>query len=303
MAWNSFPSLFKRKGGHEKPRRTPERTRVDVGILEGDVVTQFDLVRAAYREIFGDQVQPIATDRFINVSKTKYGSAWLAREIGQNFVDHNPKAPFTLDGVDFKEEKLSDKKIRFSIRGHWRLKDNTGLIGLHSDKPTDKKNAGGNGIGLKQVVLRYLRDFGDTSVQVQGDEWHVSYVFGKAAELNKEVKRKLAERNLSPAGEINNDWLGAKLSRTKSCPYVEYVIETDNSEVIGSLRTLKTEVTVSAENPFLKDADFSNEHGAIKWFPPDKKGKVSDGRLYINGQVFNYQDEPKEGKGGRVPTV
>src|SRR5690348_3064248 len=70
----------------------------DAGIV--GYPTDANLLQYFYRKR-GLDVHPIATDSFLDKSRNEYNAAWLTRELVQNFVDHNPAHPGTLDGVRF----------------------------------------------------------------------------------------------------------------------------------------------------------------------------------------------------------
>lgn len=137
--------------------------------IEG-VVTDQKLLQYFFRER-GIDTHPIATDSFLDKSRDEYNSAWLTRELVQNFVDHNPQAPGTLNGVRFTSEDLPNGGKRFRIEGDWPFTDPTGVLSPHSEKPEDMNTAGGNGIGLKQTAIRFLRDFGVKRFEIDGEGW------------------------------------------------------------------------------------------------------------------------------------
>lgn len=263
----------------------------------GRVLSDQALVRHFFEVYRGAEVHPIATDQFLNKSKDTYGSAWLGRELVQNFVDHNPQAPGTLDGVHVTREVIDKKKglVRFVIRGDWPFRDPSGLMSPHSEKPKDMQTAGGNGIGLKQVAIRLLRDFQTQRFSIQGEGWTVDYHLAKAEDINHEWRERLAGQGQSPMHEVKHDWLLAEDKNTDEKGINTYTIETSDPELIAALDTLD-EMGVSKENPFLQDLDFENKHGALKWLPytPDAK-EPPPSRLFINGQVMDYGKKSKEG--------
>lgn len=278
----------------EIERVKAEHDRVLIGI-EGDVSTEQDRIRwFAQRERLANTV-PVATDAFINRSKNEYSAPWLSREIVQNFIDANREHPGTLDGVTIERKEISDSNgaVRFTITGQWPFEDYTGLISLHSqkDEGVEKKSAGGNGIGLKQTVLRYLRDFGVRRFEVRGDGWDVKYGMLPAERVNASIATavKKAGREDTPEA-MRHDWLVGEVHKTENRSSTSYVIETDNPEVIATLSSLR-DVGAGKENRFLKDPDFENSHGRIKWIPAKEGGQ--QGRLYINGQVMHYESKGK----------
>lgn len=253
--------------------------------IEG-VITDQKLLQYFFKER-GIDAHAIATDSFLDKSRDEYNSAWLTRELVQNFVDHNPQDPGTLNGVRFRVEDARHGVKRFRIEGDWSFEDPTGVLSPHSDKPENMNTAGGNGIGLKQTAIRFLRDFGVQKFQIQGEGWMVDYRLAKAADVNREW---VSLHGQNPAHVVKHDWLLADVQEAPRTGKNAYVIETDNPEVIRALQQLPT-LGVSRENPYLQDMDYQNEHGAIKWLPKSTGLLPTRGRLFINGQVMNYKDK------------
>lgn len=234
------------------------------------------------------EAHPVATDTFLDKSKDEYNAAWLARELVQNFVDHNAEHPGTLDGVTVDRNELEDgQTIQYVITGDWPYEDPTGIISPHSEKPTDINTAGGNGIGLKQAAIRLLRDFEVKRFEIQGENWVASYELAKADEVNRELEQTYARLGQPVSRTMRHDWLVARLNQAERSGSVSYLIETDNPEMIAALDQLQ-DLGVSENNRFLQNPDFVSEHGAIKWLPPEEDGTVPRGRLFINGQVMNF---------------
>lgn len=203
----------------------------------------------------------------------------------QNFVDHNSAHPGTLDGVRFTSEPLKSGGRRFRIEGDWPFVDPTGVLSPHSDKPEGINTAGGNGIGLKQTAIRFLRDFGVTRFEIDGEGWAVNYRLAKAADVNNDWASMPGQ---APQYRVTHDWLLAEISQTKPTGRNAYIIETANEQVIKALEQLPT-LGVSRENPYLQNMDYQNEFGAIKWLPKTEGTEPVRGRLFINGQVMNYK--------------
>lgn len=256
-------------------------------VVNANVLTDKKLLDWYFKTI-GLQVEPITTDRFIEKSKSTYNAAWLAREIIQNFVDHNPHFPGTLDGVEIKTIDIGNGKKRFEITGDWPFKDTTGLTTPHSEKPEGTNTAGGNGIGMKQAALRLFRDFGVSRFSVFGEGWEVNY---KLAEANK-INNKIASYG---PHRLKHDWLLGDIKKSSNKGKCTYIIETGNKEVINAFSSMR-DLGVSKDNSYLKDPDFQNEHGAIKILKCDRfdlfnNKKIETGRLFINGQVMNYKSK------------
>lgn len=263
----------------DKPRSKPE--------IRG-VITDQNLLSWYYREFHDVDVQPVATDKFMERSKKEYNAAWLARELIQNFVDENEEHPYSLDGVDISNETIDQKTgmVRFLLDANWKFEDSTGLTSLHSAKTEKRKTAGGNGIGLKQVALRLLRDFGVENFEVNGENWTVHYRLAKKDEINQQLKTSQYDERLK------HDWLLAEISSSENQGRCSYVIDSNNQEVIQALKELSN-IGVCESNPYLQKPDFKNLKGALKWLSPSEAGDESQGRLFVNGQVMNYKSKGK----------
>ena len=263
------------------------------------VVFDEKLIPFYFRVHEGREVQPVVTDKFLNKSKAQYNTAWLAREIVQNFVDHN-RGPNkgTLNGVSVTSEQLPASEIfphggrRFVISGEWPFEDTTGLTSMHSEKSSEGESAGGNGIGLKQTVLRYIRDFGVQRFEVAGEGWQVDYSLARKDQINARLLSEALKHNAMPTAQVKHDWLVAEIKPGEKTGKTFYSIDTDNAEVIASLEKM-SELGESRDNPWLQNPNFSNDNGTIKWLPLSEKGKEPEGRLFINGQVMNFKQAGK----------
>ncbi len=264
----------------------PNRNEGPKGFL-----TEQKLLRWFYETFRGVDTNPITTDKFLNKSKDQYNSSWLMRELIQNFVDHNPQDRGTLNGVSFTVVP-SGATLRYVLKGNWAFKEPTGVLSPHSEKSEEGESAGGNGIGLKQAAIRLLRDFGVKRFEIRGEGWTAQYRMAKAQEVNAQLQQELAKRGQGPMKELKEDWLLADMTETENTGECAYVLEIENMnyELIEQLQHLM-ELGVSKDNPYLKDPDFENEKGAIKWLPytPER----SHGRLFLNGQVMNYKENGK----------
>jgi hypothetical protein len=240
----------------------------------------------------------ICSADFMKVSANSYPLPWLVRELAQNFVDANPgKNHGTLNGVQIVPEQGEDGKSRFRLIGDWPFPRPEGLIGLHSGKPSGT-HAGGNGIGLKQTVLRFMRDFGVEHFVIEGEKWEVRYELLSADQANA----SLEERRLSEGKKVKHSWLIAHASKSLNTGKNAYVIETKNENVIRALSTFP-ELAVCDENPYLKDPDIKNDKGILKWMPPaDDSENPGSGRLFINGQVMHFGRKLPEEEGYWGPT-
>ncbi|MBI2596184.1 hypothetical protein HYW46_05635 [Candidatus Daviesbacteria bacterium] len=112
-----FSSLKRMFGKGEPPQPPP----VENGRQIEGVATDQKLLQYFYR-LKGVDAHAIATDRFLDKSRDEYNAAWLTRELVQNFVDHNPQHPGTLNGVRFTQEPLQNGGMRVRIEGDWPFK-------------------------------------------------------------------------------------------------------------------------------------------------------------------------------------
>lgn len=251
------------------------------------VTTDPSLIQEFYKLKGENYFHAVATDSFLGKSRNEYNPPWLARELVQNFVDHNPEHPGTLDGVNFTVEELPDGVKRFRIQGDWPFTDPTGILSPHSDKPEGMNTAGGNGIGLKQTAIRLLRDFGVEKFEIEGDGWTTNYRLAKAADINAEWR--VISPQTVPVQPIRHDWLLVEVGESVRRNTNAYIIETKDPVMIKALSEFPS-LGVSLENPFLQNADYESPKGKIKWLTtPDAAPTEPNGRLYINGQVMNFK--------------
>ncbi len=253
--------------------------------IEG-AITDPKLIQFFYK-LKGVDAHPIATDSFLDKSRDQYNAAWLTRELVQNFVDHNPEHPGTLDGVSFTSDELLKGGKRFRIEGNWPFEDPTGVLSPHSQKPEDMNTAGGNGIGLKQSAIRFMRDFGVQRFEIDGEGWSTNYRLAKAEDVNSEWETIPGQ---VPLHKVKHDWLVADIKEAPRTGRNAYVIETSNPEVMKALEQLPS-LGVSSENPYLQNMDYRNKFGAIKWLAKAQESEPKRGRLFINGQVMNYKEK------------
>jgi hypothetical protein len=248
--------------------------------------------QALLQRLFGPNVTAVATDKFINKSKDAYNLPFLAREVTQNWVDHNPKRG-TLDGVQVDvPEHAPPAKSLITISGGWEIDDLTGLTHLHSDKPEEGESAGGNGIGLKQVAIRYLRDFGVSRFDIDGSSrgqgFRVSYRLVKASDANGRLEA------LGVRQKLRHDWLVADLvdAPENAGGGCRYTIETDNREVVESLRQVER-IGVSSSHPLLTNSDYVGSKGSIKWQTAEEFAAKRQTGLFINGQAWSFREDGK----------
>lgn len=272
------------------------RERIDLALANwqvdfettGNTKTDQSLVQWYYKRFrHNAEAHPVATDTFIDKSRSEYNAAWLTRELVQNFVDHNPDHPGTLDGVTLDRQEELNGMVRFSITGNWKFEDPTGVISPHSEKPEGVNTAGGNGIGLKQTAIRLERDFGVKRFEIQGENWKSNYELAKKDQINQRLGQAFRKAGKPQSRSLRHDWLVVELQETVQKDKCAYVIETDNPELINALSQFE-QLGVSEHNEYLRSPDFKNQDGTIKWLHPKHEGQVDRGRLFINGQVMNY---------------
>ena len=227
------------------------------------------------------EVHIVSSGNFMDKSaKGNYNGDWVAREVAQNFIDHNP-APNaqTLNSVKFTENpgKTAISSI-FQVIGPWAFEHNTGLTtGYSADK--GENSAGGNGIGIKQVALLLLRPedaqsqgFGAERFTITGNAWEVSYRYISKEELQKQVP--------VATFKFTTGWLVAEERNAKPSNECIYSIQTSNPELKAALRQMP-DLGVHDNNPYLSNPDYTSEQGSIKWLAENDSG-----RLFLNGQVM-----------------
>ncbi|NQY80147.1 MAG: hypothetical protein HRT47_07535 [Candidatus Caenarcaniphilales bacterium] len=228
-------------------------------------------------------------------SHERYGAEWVAREIVQNFIDHNVgKNKGTLNNVQFTEIKNNDNTSTFIIEGNWPINNSTGLTEDFSDGKADN-SAGGNGIGLKQVALMLMRDvpknnkepqgFGVEEFKIHGNGWVYEYDLVKKQDLKK------ANKNF----DFSSSWLVAHENRARASNTCKYEIKTNNKELIQALREMQ-DMGVHDTNPYLENPSYKSKSNSklkatIKWLEPNQKG-----RFFLNGQVMKtaMSSKPKD---------
>lgn len=254
------------------------------------LVTDIEVIQDFYRSK-GIRVESLGTLDALKTSKDSYPVPWLSRETGQNMSDHNPHDRGTVNGVEFRKEINADGSATISIVGHWNFKDITGAIMSHSDKEHsgDAESAGGNGVGLKQAAIRFVRDLG-VDFEIHGGDssggWIVSYQKILAEDFNRELRISGSE-----SAEIKHDYFVAVLKEAPPTSSCKYVFKTSNTEVIDSLMKIH-EIMVCDHNPYLQKLDFKNEAGAVKWILPEtEQTEPAQGRLFMNGQVYGFKEK------------
>ncbi|MFC1615670.1 hypothetical protein ACFL21_00885 [Patescibacteria group bacterium] len=222
----------------------------------------------------------ICSETFMYVSRDNYPLLWMIREIVQNFIDHNQSSIGTLDGVDMQVEDLDSGKKRFIFTGGWPFHKFDCLVSFGTTKiGTDVQLSGGNGIGIKQAALRMMRDLDVDRFNIVGEGWEVNYQLTSAENINERLNQLGSEHQVETGSFLVN------VKNSENRGQCQYIIETDNPEVISALQTFY-ELGVCKDNPHLNNPDFQSQYGAIKWGEDFKPGKI-----FINGQIFRFNNK------------
>ena len=241
--------------------------------------------RRRFEELTGRNITVIADDSFLRESKDSYPPLWAAREIAQNFGDHNiGENKGTLNEVLYGTKLIEPGKWKFVIQGNWPFDNPDSLMHLGAEGKGDK-DTGGNGIGLKQVVVRALRDWGVTKFKVQGNGWNVVYRKLTKEEINVELNKT---KDGSTAG-FNNDLIIAEMEPAEKRDYCKYIIETSNPELVDALKQIQT-IGVSKNNSYLKNPDYEGKLITIKWLLPEEQSDdLPEGRLFMGCQAARFK--------------
>lgn len=241
-----------------------------------------------YAAARGLRIKAVACTTALKVSKEQYPIPWIGRELIQNFTDHNPgDNKGTLNGVEFKEEQLSDGYSRFTITGHWPFYKYTGLESLHTDKPEGIENAGGNGFGVKQTAIRMMRDLDVRRFEVQGYNWDFNYGVLSAHEVNSFL---LSQGLITEEQKLEFDWVIRTVEDVEPREDCHYIIETNNPELIEALRNMP-ELGVSDSNPRMEGLEVIRNGSGIKILPLSEEGEFQIGSLFMNGQIHRCANE------------
>jgi hypothetical protein len=261
----------------------PPPSVLELAELEQNVISDQLLLQWYFRRL-GMNQQIVASTSFLAKSSDTYNNPeWLAREIAQNFVDHNPVAPETINGVEMTV--VPGEPSEFTIVGRWPYDNPSALFSPHSEKPK-RHTGGGNGVAMKQISMICLRDMGVSEFSVYGTDWHVQYNIVPAQLVNDRLT------SWGVAHTVSTDWLCALVRKTEPRNHCMYRIVTDNSEMMDAFSAIPF-ITVGDQNPFLRSPTFSNENGALVWH----KDNPQQGRIFINGQAMRYdQREFNEGE-------
>lgn len=239
---------------------------------------------------------PICLDSFMYRSREQYPLPWLVREIVQNFVDANKDHPGTLDGVEVKEEEIGGKARRFTITGNWLFRKPGALTTFGTDKHLvvgeGNTKAGGNGIGLKQTGLRFLRDLGVTRFVVIGEGWEVEYWMASSGVVSQRL------REMGRSESVDQGLMMANQRTSSNSGKCRYIIETANSAVCKELRNFKNMGVCDANNSLKGVPDYKHPAGSFWLHGVDGEGEAATakkGRLFINGQIHRFDNGRGDG--------
>lgn len=240
--------------------------------MQKNIIFEENAVELAY-----ENSKAILTDAFMKASHQKYPVEWQVREILQNFVDHNKNDIGTLNGVDFIIKKnLKNNTKEIYIHAPWKIENTTGLVSLNSDKHDKKAMAGGLGIGLKQTVLYFLREFGAKAFTIKSSDWQIDYSIVSKDEILSNLSQEYQHL-------VKNSWLIAQKNEVidigHKCSY-SIVVDADNNKVLDAFKEFYN-MAPGEKNIYLGEAHYSSTYGSIKILEKNEQGFV-----YVNGQVF-----------------
>jgi len=234
-----------------------------------------ELVQLAYLDSI-----VIAADSFMKASESSYSIEFCTRELTQNWIDGGDGDQVGhLNDVELEIVPNDDSATKtIWITAPWIISNMTGLVSLQSDK--NSSHSGGNGMGLLQVLVLFLRKYKVKSFMIGSNGWLLTYTIVSASKT-KERLEKLGYTDTS----IKNNWLIATKSDMPSENECAYGIETDSKIVLDSFDDFFN-LGVGNKNKYLGAPDFSSSMGSLKFL------NEPNGMLYINGQI--YQAEKNE---------
>ena len=192
----------------------------------------------------------------------KWNSDKISRDILQNFFDGHGQ---TLDGVKLSFEKQENGKYKVRIEGESQYSQEKAILLGETTKRNNSKAAGNYGEGLKVVVLKLLKEYGATDVNIASDNWNVRF---------QPMKSNICEKDVLSYSLLKSEPIEGN--------YLEF--ETDSEELLNSLRSAVNNFYHSSNTDF-QNLDFENDSFAIKRLGEGKKGSI-----YIAGQKFEYMN-------------
>ncbi len=192
----------------------------------------------------------------------KWNSDKISRDILQNFFDGHGQ---TLDGVKMSFDKQENGKYKVRIEGQAQYSQEKAILLGETTKRNNSKAAGNYGEGLKVVVLKLLKEYGASSVDIGSDNWNVRF---------NPMKSNICEKDVLSYSLLKQEPVQGN--------YLEF--ETDNEELLKSL-TSAINNFYHSNNPDFQNPVFENDLFAIK-----KLGEKDKGSVYIAGQKFEYMN-------------
>ena len=190
----------------------------------------------------------------------KWDSNKISRDILQNFFDGHGQ---TLDGVKMSFDKQDNGKYKVRIEGQSQYSQEKAILLGETTKRDNSKAAGNYGEGLKVVVLKLLKEYGASEVNIASDNWNVRF---------KPMKSNICEKDVLSYSLLKQEPIEGN--------YLEF--ETDNEELLKSLTSAINNFYHSNNTDF-QNLDFENDMFAIKRLGENEKGSI-----YIAGQKFEY---------------
>lgn len=192
----------------------------------------------------------------------KWNSDKISRDILQNFFDGHGQ---TLDGVKMSFDKQENGKYKVRIEGQSQYSQEKAILLGETTKRDNSKAAGNYGEGLKVVVLKLLKEYGASEVNIASDNWNVRF---------QPMKSNICEKDVLSYSLLKQEPIDGN--------YLEF--ETDNEDLLKSLTSAINNFYHSNNTDF-QNLDFENDMFAIK-----KLGENEKGSIYIAGQKFEYMN-------------
>lgn len=235
-----------------------------------------ELVQLAYPDSI-----VIAADSFMKASESSYSIEFCTRELAQNWIDGGDGDQVGhLNDVELEIVSNDDSDTKtIWITAPWIISNMTGLVSLQSDK--NSSHSGGNGVGLLQVLVLFLRKYKVKSFMIGSNGWLLTYTIVSASKTQERLE-KLGYTDIS----IKNNWLIATKSDMPSENECAYGIETDSKVVLDSFDDFFN-LGVGNKNKYLGAPNYSSNIGSIKFL------EKAEGMLYINGQRYKAEGDYK----------
>ena len=162
-------------------------------------------------------------------------------------------------------DKQENGKYKVRIEGQSQYSQEKAILLGETTKRDNSKAAGNYGEGLKVVVLKLLKEYGASEVNIASDNWNVRF---------QPMKSNICEKDVLSYSLLKQEPIEGN--------YLEF--ETDNEELLKSLTSAINNFYHSNNTDF-QNLDFENDMFAIK-----KLGENEKGSVYIAGQKFEYMN-------------